>query len=202
VTLADDELLDLFDFEDALRAIATHETKLRALRIIGEDNEDIAADRVRQLLALPALVDLEVLMLPRCKLGRAGGEALGAAALPKLRFLDVRATAIGDAGARALASSQFASRIEHLSIAGAFLTAEGFQALLDSPLGKRKNSLHVEEEGQGESIIPTLMERLYALGRGDDAKVARAFTSLLQHPSLTRESRDELRYQWDLVMSN
>jgi hypothetical protein len=25
---------------------------------------------------------------------------------------------------------------------------------------------------------------------------------LLQHPALTQESCDELRYQWDLVMSN
>lgn len=202
VALADDELFELGDFEDALRTLAAHDTKVRALRIVDDSREQVSAEQLRRLLALPALADLEVLMLPRCRLGSEGSGALAAAVLPKLRLLDVRQTAIGDVGARALASSRLASRLEHLSIAGAHLTAMGFQALLDSSLGNRRGSLHVEEEEQPESIIPTLMERLYDLGKGDASIVARAFARLLQHPALTEESREELRYQWDLVLSN
>jgi hypothetical protein len=201
VALAEDELLDIGELEDALRTIPNSDMKLRALRVV-DDMNVIAADQLRRLLLLPLLADLEVLMLPTCNLGIEGGAVLAAAVLPKLRFLDVRQTAIGDVGARAIASSRLGSRLEHLSIAGAYLTAEGFQALLESPLGKRKASLHVEEEGQRESIVPTLMERLFHLGKGDESAVAGAFARLLQHPALTQESRDELRYQWDLVGSN
>lgn len=200
--LTDDELLELAGVEDAVRALAGHQTKLRALRIVGDVKEDVAVDRLHHLLALPALADLEVLMLPMCKLGKDGGMALAAAALPKLRLLDVRHTALADVGARALASSKLASSLEHLSIAGAYLSVDGFQALLDSPLGKRKGSLHIEEEGQGESVIPTLMDRLYRLGKGDEAAIERAFARLLEHPALTKETSDELRYQWELVVSN
>lgn len=197
--LADDEQLELGDFEDALRTLDGHETKLRAIRIYDDRRERISADELRRLLSFPVVAALEVLMLPRCHLGPESGEVLVAAALPKLRLLDVRETALGDAGARALASSGLADRLEHLSIAGAFLGAAGLQALLDSPLGRREGSLHVEEEGQPESLIATLASRLYELAKGDAAMAERAFARLLRHPALTAESRDALRHQWDLV---
>jgi len=203
--LADDQQLDLGGFDEALRTVKAHDGTLRALRIVGEGTTPIPPDALQMLLALPALADLEILMLPRCNLGKAGAEALAAAsrsALSALRLLDVRQTRMGDGGALALASSPLATRLDHLSIAGAFLEADGFRALLDSPLGRKERSLHVEEEDQPESLIPTLMARLHALGKGDGAMVERAFERLLAHPALTKESSDELRYQWDLVMSN
>lgn len=200
--LADDEVLDLGGFEEALRTITGHDRPLRALRIVDESPDVIAVERLRALIALPAVHDIEVLMLPMCKLGKQGAEVLAGASLRKLRLLDVRATAIGDAGGRALATSPLASRLEYLAVAGAYLEVGAFQALLDSPLGKRRRSLHIEEEDQGESVMPTLLARLYDLGKGDEAMVERAFFRLLDHPALTKESSDELRYQWELIAAN
>lgn len=200
--LDDDDALELGSLEDAARTLAAHDGKVRALRVVDDSPEGASPEHLRALLASPALRDVEALMLPKCKLGGDGGRAIAAAALPKLRLLDVRRTAIGDVGATAIAASELCARLEHVSVAGAFLTAVGFHALLYSPLGKRSRSLHIEEEGQPESIIPTLMQGLYELGKGDASKVARAFARLLQHPALTDESRGELRYQWDLVMSH
>jgi hypothetical protein len=205
VALTDDQQLDLGRYDEALRTVKAHGGTLRALRIVDDGVTPIPPDALQMLLALPALADLEVLMLPMCSLGKAGAEALAAASrssLFALRLLDVRQTRMGDAGALALASSPLATRLEHLSIAGALLEADGFRALLDSPLGKKERAVHVEEEDQPESLMPTLLARLHALGKGDVAMVERAFTRLLAHPALTKESSDELRYQWDLVMSN
>lgn len=202
VPLGEDEFLELEVQDLGSGSLAEHAMKLRAFRVVGDVSRVVPAEHLRRVLALPALAEVEVLMLPVCNLGKEGGDALSAAVLPKLRLLDVRKTAIGDVGARALASSSLGARLEHLSIAGAYLTVDGLQVLLDSPMGKRIRSLHVEEEGQSESIIPTLMERLYRLGKGDDTAVARAFARLLEHPALTQESRDEFRYQWDLIISS
>lgn len=192
--LDDDACLDTSRLDE----LADHTTALRAIRIVGAD---ISLESIRTALKRPVVSALEVLLLPTCTLGEGCLAAICEAALP-LRFLDLRQTAIGDDGARILAASPLASQLEHLSIAGSLLTTTGFQTLLDSPLGQRPLALHVEEEGQPESLIPTLMGRLFELADGDAAAATRAFARLLRHPSLTRESANELRYQWDLVMSN
>ncbi len=82
------------------------------------------------------------------------------------------------------------------------MTVVGLNALLASPLGTRAAALHVEEEDQPESLIPTLMEDFYRVSHGDAQASEAAFGRALAHPSLTEETRAELRYQWDLVMSS
>jgi len=186
-------------FEEAVSRLASIRQPLRALRIVGKEATHV---EMTALLRLPALSALEALMLPMCKLGPDGARAIACASLPALRLLDLRQTAIGDAGGIALATSVMAARLEHLSIAGSFLTFAGLSALLASPLGARAGALHVEEEDQPESLIPTLMAHFFAASQGNPAAAEAAFAKWLAHPSLSQESRDELRYQWDLVMSN
>ncbi len=186
-------------FADALVELGERGRPARALRLVeaAPDPGEVAA-----LLALPALRAVEALMLPLCRLSAADVSALVAGAPRTLRLLDLRQTAIGDAGMQALAASPLAEHLEHLAVAGSFLTVLGLRALLGSPLGKRAGSLHVEEEDQPESLIPSLMGELYAASKGDAGAAETAFAALLKHPALTAESVAELRYQWDLVRSN
>ncbi len=198
---ADDAGADLAgaSFADAQAEVEDRGLPARALRLVEVTPEP---GELASLLASPALRAVEALLLPMCRLSGADVAALVAGAPRTLRLLDLRQTAIGDAGALALASSALAEHLEHLAVAGSFLTVVGLRALLGSALGKRTASLHVEEEDQPESLIPSLMGELYGASKGDAAAAESAFAALLALPALTQESVAELRYQWDLVRAN
>ena len=60
---------------------------------------------LRALFAQPAMAHLEQLDLPGVAVGRDGAEALAGATLPSLRVLTLSDSALGDAGAQALAKA-------------------------------------------------------------------------------------------------
>jgi hypothetical protein len=191
--------LPVESFGEALSTLAGVTQPLRALRIVGKE---ATPEQLTALLRLAPIATLEALMLPMCRLGPEGAKAIAARSLPRLRLLDLRQTALGDEGAIALATAAIAARLEHLSVAGSFLTVAGLSALLASPLGTRAGALDVEEEDQPESLVPTLMTDLYGASHGDAQAAEAAFARMLAQPALTEEARAELRYQWDLVMSS
>ena len=188
-------------FAEAVDEIAALDgaVRLRALRVVGLAPS--SAD-LQRLLALPGLARIEALLLPNCLVGAVGAAVLAASAPGTLRLLDLRGGGIGDAGAVALADGPIGGHLEHLSVARCGLTARGLERLLASPVGRRAASLHVDEEQPpGDSLVPTIMEVLYRASSGDARDAEASFEALLATPALTDESREELRYQWNLVMS-
>ena len=88
---------------------------------------------LRTLFAQPAMAHLEQLDLPGVAVGRDGAEALAGATLPSLRVLTLSDSALGDAGAQALAKATQLTALKVVNLRANDIDDAGAEALLHAP---------------------------------------------------------------------